>query len=53
MAAVVLATVLLSEQLRQKCKRFISQHFYRTRYDYRQTWTAFTERTTSVVDVRE
>ena len=53
MAAVALAVVLLSEQLRQKLKLFINRHFYRARYDYRQKWTTFTERTTSVVDVQE
>ena len=53
MAAVALAVVLLSEQLRQKLKQLISRHFYRPRYDYRQKWTTFTERTTSVVDVQE
>ncbi len=50
---MALAVVLLSEQLRQKLKLFISRHFYRARYDYRQKWTTFTERTTSVVDVQE
>ena len=52
-ATVALAVVLLSEQLRQKLKLFINRHFYRARYDYRQKWTTFTERTTSVVDVQE
>ena len=52
MAAVALAVVLLSEQLRQKLKLFMNRHFYRARYDYRQKWTTFTERTTSVVDVQ-
>ena len=53
MAAVALAVVLLSEQLRQQLKLFINRHFYRAHYDYRQKWTTFTERTTSVVDVQE
>jgi putative PEP-CTERM system histidine kinase len=53
MALVALTVVLLSEQVRQKLKQLISRHFYRTRYDYRQTWTTFTERTTSVIDVQE
>ena len=52
MAVVALAVVLLSEQLRQKLKLFMNRHFYRARYDYRQKWTTFTERTTSVVDVQ-
>src|SRR5262245_53224294 len=52
MAAVTLAVVSLSEQLRQKLRLFMNRHFYRARYDYRQKWTTFTERTTSVVDVQ-
>jgi putative PEP-CTERM system histidine kinase len=52
-ASVALAVVLLSEQLRQTLKQRISRHFYRARYDYRQTWTTFTECTTPVVDVQE
>lgn len=53
LASVGLTIVLLSNQLRQKIKQLISRHFYRSRYDYRQEWTTFTQRTTSLVDVKE
>jgi hypothetical protein len=48
-SAVALAAVLLSEDLRWKVKRFISRNFYRTKYDYRQEWSAFTNRFASVL----
>ena len=53
LASIGLTIVLLSDQLRQKIKQIISRHFYRSRYDYRQEWTIFTQRTTSLVDVKE
>jgi putative PEP-CTERM system histidine kinase len=53
LALVSLTMVMLSDQLRYRVKRFISQHFYRSHYDYRKEWTTFTQRTTSVMDVRE
>jgi putative PEP-CTERM system histidine kinase len=52
LALVSLTIVLLSDQLRHKVKRFISQHFYRSHYDYRKEWTTFTQCTTSVMDVK-
>ncbi len=52
-ALVGLTILLLSDQLRYSLKRFIGQHVYRSRYDYRQVWTSFTERTTAVEDVKE
>ena len=48
-----LAVLLLSDELRHKMGRIIRQHVYDSHYDYRQVWMAFTERTTSVVEVRE
>ncbi len=53
LAAVGLSIVLLSDQLRQRIKQLISRHVYRSRYDYRQVWVAFTQRTTSVMDMHE
>jgi putative PEP-CTERM system histidine kinase len=50
LALLGLTTVLLSEQLRQEMKRFISRNFYRSHYDYRKEWTTFTQRTTSLLD---
>ncbi len=53
LALVGLTIVLLSDELRHHVKRFISRHFYRSYYDYRQEWTAFTGRTAMVVHVKE
>ncbi len=49
-ALVGLAIVLLSEQLRQRLRFFISRHLHRPSYDYRQVWSAFTQRTRSLID---
>lgn len=53
LALLGLTIILLSDQLQQEIKRFISRHFYRALYDYRNEWRAFTRRTTSVVDIKE
>lgn len=53
MALVGLTLILLSERLRQTIKQFIRRHLYHARYDYRHMWMAFSQRTTSVVDVQE
>ena len=52
LALMSLTIVLLSDQLRHHIKRFLSRHFQRPRHDYRKEWTAFTRRTTSLVDIR-
>lgn len=53
LALVGLTVVLLSDALRHHGKRFVSRHFYRSPYDYRQEWTAFTARTATVMHVTE
>jgi len=53
LALLALTVVLLSGQLQQTVKRFISRNFYRQQYDYRNEWTTFTERTTSLMDIRD
>lgn len=52
-ALLGLAIVFLSDELRQRIKRYISRNFYRSHYDYRKEWMAFTQRTTSLVEMRE
>jgi putative PEP-CTERM system histidine kinase len=37
-AGVVLMTVLFSSQLRARAKVFLSKHFYRNKYEYRDEW---------------
>src|SRR5262249_55404767 len=50
---VGLAVILLSDKLRLGVRRFVIRNFTRPRYDYRREWMRFTERTASLVDVKE
>ena len=52
-SALGLAAVLLSEDVRWRIKRFIGLNFYRSKYDYRQQWSAFTKRLASLVTLEE
>lgn len=52
-SALGLAAVLLSEDVRWRLKRFIGLNFYRSKYDYRQQWIAFTKRLASLVTLEE
>jgi putative PEP-CTERM system histidine kinase len=49
-AIAVLATLLLSDRIRQRIHRFVSRHFKRPEHDFRNVWTSFTLRTASVLD---
>ncbi len=42
---VVLMLLLLSDRLREHTRRFVSRHLRRPRYDYRQVWQTFTQKT--------
>jgi len=42
-AAVVLLALLFSGQLRARIQVFLSKHFFRHRYDYREQWLSFTQ----------
>ena len=46
----LLAVLLLSNRIRQKIQDFVSHHFKRPQYDFRQIWTRFTKCTSSVLD---
>jgi putative PEP-CTERM system histidine kinase len=46
----LLAVLLLSNRIRQNIRSFVSRHFKRPQYDFRQIWTRFTQCTSSVVD---
>jgi putative PEP-CTERM system histidine kinase len=48
-SALGLAALLLSENLRWRVKRYISAHFYPSKYDYREQWRTFTSRLSSRV----
>ena len=50
---VGLAIILLSDQLRLGVRRFVTRNFTRPRYDYRREWMRFTERTASLVEMKE
>jgi putative PEP-CTERM system histidine kinase len=53
LALTALAVLLLSDRLRQRLKRFVSRHFTRPMYDYRNVWMELTQRTMSLVDIHE
>ena len=52
-ALVLLAILLLSDQVRMHTRRFVSRHFQRPLYDYRTVWRRFTEGTASCVKQTE
>ncbi|MGE3541766.1 MAG: XrtA/PEP-CTERM system histidine kinase PrsK [Candidatus Tectimicrobiota bacterium] len=53
LALLGLSVVLLSDELRHRVKWFVNRHIYRSRYDYREAWTAFTGRTATVMNMQE
>ena len=53
LALLASVAVLLSDRLRQKSKGFISRHFRRPRYDYREVWMGFTQRTAPLLEIRD
>ena len=46
----LLAVLLLSNRIRQNIQCFVSRHFKRPQYDFRQIWTRFTQCMSSVFD---
>ena len=46
----LLAVLLLSNRIRQNIQCFVSRHFKRPQYDFRQIWTRFTQSTSRVLD---
>jgi putative PEP-CTERM system histidine kinase len=52
-AIMCLGALLLSDTLRTRRRRIVSELFKRPLYDYRQVWSSFTEKTTSVSSIRE
>jgi putative PEP-CTERM system histidine kinase len=52
-SALGLAALLFSEDVRWRVKRFISLHFYRSKYDYREQWMEFTARLGSLLKLEE
>ena len=52
-AMMGLGVLLLSDKVRIRRKRLVSELFQRPFYDYREVWSSFTENTTSVASIRE
>ncbi|PYM33053.1 MAG: PEP-CTERM system histidine kinase PrsK [Candidatus Rokuibacteriota bacterium] len=52
-SALGLVAVLMSEDIRWRARRFITLHFYRGKYDYREQWMAFTKQMGSLLSVEE
>ena len=52
-ALVLLTVLLLSDRVRLWSARFVSRHFQRPQYDYRDLWRKFTECTASCVSAGE
>lgn len=48
-ALVLLAVLLLSDRMRLRISQFVSRHLRRSRFDYRQVWRTFTEKTAAQV----
>jgi len=46
----LLAVLSFSNRVRQNIGRFVSRHFKRPQYDFRQIWTRFTQCTSTVLD---
>jgi len=46
----LLAVLLLSNRVQQKMQHFVSRHFKRPQYSFRQIWTRFTQCTASVLE---
>lgn len=52
-ALVLLTVLLLSDRVRLWSARFVSRHFQRPQYDYRDLWRKFTESTVSCLSAHE
>ncbi len=53
LALLGLLIFLLSDRLRRRLKIFVSRHFQRPLYDYRKEWESFTQKTTSVLEIKD
>jgi putative PEP-CTERM system histidine kinase len=52
-AVMGLGALLMSDRMRIRRKRMISEIFRRPQYDYRKVWSDFTEKTSSVAGIRD
>ena len=50
LALLGVLVLLFSDRRRLRMKRFVSRHFRRPQYDYREVWLSFTRRTAALVE---
>jgi hypothetical protein len=53
LAGLGLVVVMLSRQARAEFQQFVSRHFFRSKYDYREKWLEVTETFTSCKNIQE
>ena len=53
LALTGLGLLSLSDRFRQRLRHFVSRHFQRPLHDYRRLWSAFSERTATLLDQSE
>jgi hypothetical protein len=53
LSLLLLASLLLSYNLRKRVKLFINRHFYGNKYDYRKEWLELTDRLSFKLDAAE
>jgi putative PEP-CTERM system histidine kinase len=53
LALLGLPIILLSDRLRHKMRRFIAIHLKRPQFDYQKEWMRFTEKTSTITDVKD
>ena len=53
LAGLGLVVVMLSRQARAEFKQFVSRHFFRTKYDYREKWLEVTETFTACKNTQQ
>lgn len=53
LALLGLSILLLSDRLRHKIRRLIAIHLKRPQFDYQKEWMKFTEKTSTITDVKD
>jgi len=53
LAGLALVVVMLSRRARAEFQQFLSRHFFRSRYDYREKWLEVTETFTACKDIQQ
>jgi len=53
LAGLALVVVMLSRRARAEFQQFLSRHFFRSKYDYREKWLEVTETFTACKDIQQ